>query len=32
MHDIHENIEEYNPYKENKTLIEFDITVDMTST
>ena len=24
MHDLYENIDDYNPYKENKILIVFD--------
>ena len=28
MHDVYKNIDEYNPYKENKILIVFD---DMTA-
>ena len=24
MHDVYKNIDEYNPYKENKILIVFD--------
>ena len=24
MHDVYENIDDYNPYKENKILIVFD--------
>ena len=30
MHDVYKNIDEYNPYKENKILIVFDdMTADM---
>ena len=29
MHDVYKNIDEYNPYKENKILIVFDMIADM---
>ena len=29
MHDVYKNINDYNPYKENKILIVFDMIDDM---
>ena len=29
MHDVYKTINEYNPYKENKILIVFDMIADM---